>query len=52
VCLGTSPACPPDQVVSANIVCRAALRNQVACDPVEMCDGVARACPANVEFCP
>jgi hypothetical protein len=50
LCSGASASCPPDQVMSAGIVCRPSVL--LPCDPAEVCDGVASTCPANVETCP
>lgn len=48
-CTGGSPECPPDAVVSGGIVCRAS-RN-LMCNPMESCDGISGACPADQNMC-
>jgi hypothetical protein len=41
-CTGTSPACPPDQLLPAGTICRAATSS---CDQEELCSGTGGGCP-------
>jgi hypothetical protein len=48
-CVGTSPSCPPDDLASAGVLCRASI--DLACDPLEACDGASPSCPTDVNTC-